>query len=257
MKRYIKSAITPFSDESLSTQRQIAARSNRAAELDNAIDSLLQSSTGGDPDTIWYIVNNPSTSAETLAKLADSPAVPVRLSLAQNPKTPVDILRKLSNDTSRKVLYSLVANPSTPDDVIEKLSFVVSELSADGKQLELYISFDCVLDTPLIRGGSLTYDTLISYIREIVDTALSKVHACTKYGHAYLEANSVGGPTANSDGTYTHTVWISFDIITSTDTYNPDGYLLNAEECRIVKSGILSGMAEAGYTVRSIEFDLD
>lgn len=89
MKRYIKSAIKPFSEEDLDTKRSIVRNTGRTEEL---------------------------------AKLSDTDDYFIQLELAQNPNTPVDILDKFTNFRySSHVRAAVASNPNTTRDVLYKL----------------------------------------------------------------------------------------------------------------------------------------
>ena len=97
MKRYIKSAVTPLSSESLEDKRIIA--------------------------------RDPNTSAEVLTQLFKDNSYLgeyeyfVCLDLAQNPNTPLDILEQLGNkmDYDNRIRNAVAANPSTPLSLLKEL----------------------------------------------------------------------------------------------------------------------------------------
>lgn len=65
---------------------------------------------------------NPATSKERLADLAESSRAIVRSSVARNPNTSGDTLRRLGNDRDYVVRSGVAENPNAPADVLLKLS---------------------------------------------------------------------------------------------------------------------------------------
>ena len=57
-----------------------------------------------------------------------SPALRVRVAVAQNTRTPREILTKLSKDESLMVRQAVAQNPSTPPEVIDQLAQTSDEM---------------------------------------------------------------------------------------------------------------------------------
>ena len=257
MKRYIKSAITPLSEESEEVQRKIATSSrNNPMALDKLAEALLEDPTSYDKDTLWYIVENPNTLPQTLDKLADADIPFVKISVAQCPRTPVETLRKLSKSSSSNVLYGLITNPNTPDDVLAKISHVVPALAINNRGLEIYINFDYISDYSYFAAYSDEAAKLETDVTNVANTALLQVGAAVARKHVYLDRDLAAETTKNSDGTYTHHFWASFPISIDADMGSYHHTVLDSDACRKVRAGILSGMTKLGYTVNNIEFDL-
>lgn len=96
MKRYIKSAITPLSNESLEDKRMIARESD-------------------DPEVLEQLFKDNSHLGEY--------EYFVCLDLAQNPNTPLDILEQLGNklDYDTRIRNVVAENPNTPLSLLEEL----------------------------------------------------------------------------------------------------------------------------------------
>lgn len=106
MKRYIKAAVRPVTDEDFNVQRKLADNPNTNPRT---LDALANTSGR----TSWIrerVAVNPNTSVETLAHLAKDPYPRVREALLRNSKVPTtlrdSIMRSLS-DWSGKVTYIL------------------------------------------------------------------------------------------------------------------------------------------------------
>ena len=90
MKRYIRSTITPMSEESKNVR----------------MDLILE----------------PNVRLSTLIQLAGDPDYQVRSMVAYHPNTPPEILRKLIDDESPSVVEAVAQNPNTPIDILEILA---------------------------------------------------------------------------------------------------------------------------------------
>ena len=89
MKRYIKSAILPLSE---------------------------------DYDTCSAIAHSDDTSNEFLSELSRSPYDTIRIAVAKNPNTPVSVLYQLAKDTSVAVRNAVLQNNNIPKELEMQLS---------------------------------------------------------------------------------------------------------------------------------------
>jgi hypothetical protein len=79
---------------------------------------------GLDRSTRFILANNPSTSPETLARLANDKKWRIRRHVAENPNTPSETLERLAGDLDWFVRYTVANNPNTPQYVKEYLTAV-------------------------------------------------------------------------------------------------------------------------------------
>jgi len=82
-------------------------------KLDNDADALHEKTLQA---------QNPDTSPEILAKLADDDELTIRCDVARNPNTPPKILAKLANDDDKNVRCDIARTESTPPEILAKLA---------------------------------------------------------------------------------------------------------------------------------------
>jgi hypothetical protein len=70
----------------------------------------------------YKIAENPKTSPETLARLADDEEWIVRRSVAQNPNTPPEALERLANEDDPRVRERVAFNHNTQPQTLERLA---------------------------------------------------------------------------------------------------------------------------------------
>ena len=144
MKRYIKSAIVPISDEDSNIRKEIAK------------------STSGDDLTVDQLSSDKDRK--------------VREQLAKNPNTPIDTLRKLSTDKSYKVRTAVAKNPNTPSELLAEMSENAKEWAEHTHFYDLYGTYPITalfknLKTPiewrikLLQSNRLTWDAIASVAR--------------------------------------------------------------------------------------------
>ena len=113
MKRYIKSAVSPISNEDYETRREIA-------EITTAPKVLHELVYGNDYDTTLKALANPNLSIEDMYAFIKEDW-DYRSALALNPNLPDDILNKLLNDKNSDVYHKLLWNPRLPEPEVKKL----------------------------------------------------------------------------------------------------------------------------------------
>jgi len=118
MKRYIKAAVRPASDEDPDIRKDIA----KLAETSDVVNEL---SSDKDRKVREQIAKNPNTPLETLEKLSKDKSYKVRSAIARNPNTPSTTLAEMSErecmdsngDHDWNGTYPITAlfkNPNTP-----------------------------------------------------------------------------------------------------------------------------------------------
>ena len=144
MKRYIKSAILPVSNEDIDARMDIALNPN------TPVDVLNELADDKDSDVRLCVVVNPSTPKDTidkllfvdknigfselrflekvalcmetppdiLAKLSQYADDSVRFAVAKNPHTPIIALNALANDDNPAIRWTVADNVSTPADTL-------------------------------------------------------------------------------------------------------------------------------------------
>ena len=113
MKKYIKSAITPISDEDV-VSRMTIARVSDDPEI------LRELAADPDDDVRIEVADNENTPEDVLRLLAEDSYAD--FAVARNPKTPIDLLEELSESGDTSVRYSVAENPSTPPYLLYQLS---------------------------------------------------------------------------------------------------------------------------------------
>jgi hypothetical protein len=100
MKRYIKAAVKPLSDEDLETKRGITRDSETSSEL------------------LWQLYNENVNSEDWETQYF------VCLELAQNPNTPREILMQMASNwrTDQRILHSIGSNPNADIEILNVLS---------------------------------------------------------------------------------------------------------------------------------------
>lgn len=144
MKRYIRSAIVPITDEDWKVQIEIARNPRTRAEtLDVIAKQNYDAIT-----VLQFVVYNPNTSvatlnwlasnsipyvrelvarrqdlpSSTLDKLADDPAEDVRCSVAENPNTSLRTLGKLAKDPEFSIRKRVAENPKASSSILIRLT---------------------------------------------------------------------------------------------------------------------------------------
>ena len=251
MKRYIKSAIKPVSEESTETQRHIAESSRSSSrELDDIVDALLLNDyalNSNDADTLWYISANPNVSPQTLAKLARCKTPFIQISVAENPNTPEEALRSLATSTESKVLYALLTNPSTPDDIVSKLSHIPAAMALCNRKLEFDISFECFSEIQKLRTGTPEINKIRQDVVSAANRALSTIDVTVTDKNLYIDP--ISASLKARDGRYKHFLWAS---LSGFNANMPD-----RDICFVIRDIVTKELTDAGYIVQRVEFMAD
>jgi hypothetical protein len=105
MKRYIKSAILPISDEDVVSRMTIATNTDDA-------EILRELSKDPEPNVRINVADNENTPEDVLRELATDDWVD--FAVARNPNTPIDVLETLMESEDSSVRRSVAENLSTP-----------------------------------------------------------------------------------------------------------------------------------------------
>ena len=134
MKRYIKSAIKPFSEEDSDTRRSIVHNTSRAEELAKLSDT-------NDHFIQLEIAKNPNTPVDILDKFTNFRYSPhVRAAIASNPSTTRDILYKLMIPGDPIVYRAIAENPITPLDLLDEIAHKRSTDFSDFSQAQAAVA---------------------------------------------------------------------------------------------------------------------
>ena len=144
MKRYIRSAVVPVSDEDWKVQIDIAMNPRTRADV---LDEIARQNYDA-ITVLQFVIGNPNTSESTLswlagnsipyvrelvacrqdlpssvlATLADDPVWQVRSSVAENPNTSIRTLGKLAKDTEFSVKARVAKNPAASPSILIKMT---------------------------------------------------------------------------------------------------------------------------------------
>ena len=121
MKRYIKSAVSPLSNEDPGARQEVAKASDRS--LDEQMILVKDSNQPViDYGVVVNVARNPNTPIYVLEKLIDHDNTLVRKSIACRKDIPIDMLIKLSDDDNNTVRWVVASNPNTPVNLIVEFS---------------------------------------------------------------------------------------------------------------------------------------
>ena len=115
MKKYIKSAVTPWENEIPEIQLEMARTSSDTDLLAQMINS----------QSVWglEVASNPNLTDELAHMIFKKHGLMASIALASNPNTPPDILQEIASITSvGRVLEKVAKNPNTPVDVLRALA---------------------------------------------------------------------------------------------------------------------------------------
>ena len=124
MKRYIKSAIVPLSEEDLSTKRQISRESDP-----EILEQLFYDNINSDDWETKYFVclglaQNPNTPREILMQLASNWRTDSRIlqAMALNPAADIEILQKLKTYKLLSINSAIAQNPNVTEELLFELA---------------------------------------------------------------------------------------------------------------------------------------
>ena len=119
MKRYIKAAVKPVSEEDGYIQWTLASSASTSPRL---LSELVTNDTS--EGILQAIAVNPNTSSETLLRIMDLPQYYPGLGecIASNPNVTPEILARLADSGSDRVRKRVARHPKTPANVLERLA---------------------------------------------------------------------------------------------------------------------------------------